>query len=213
MPRSTPSMPNPPSDSSPQDSDENQQLPTPAIPGSEQETQNEETQESEPDDGWESSNEIPSSQKDNDVEQSSNAEGSEATLGNPSSNPVDRELDEALDVFDGEILSGRADIMTRANETAGENEYEERSESQERAQTGPVRPKNTNGTQPSNGPRQSPTMTTTSLPPAAPAPPDIPDAKDDDVVARQLREAALVEVDPELREKLWDEYRRYSEGK
>lgn len=32
---------------------------------------------------------------------------------------------------------------------------------------------------------------------------------DDDVVARQLREAAERETDPELREKLWEEYRRY----
>ena len=32
---------------------------------------------------------------------------------------------------------------------------------------------------------------------------------DDDVVARQLREAAMREPDPQLREKLWDEYRKY----
>ena len=43
-------------------------------------------------------------------------------------------------------------------------------------------------------------------------PPDIPAATDDDVLARQLREAAMNETDPELREKLWDEYRRYIEG-
>ena len=42
------------------------------------------------------------------------------------------------------------------------------------------------------------------------APPaDIPDGQDDDVVARQLREAAMREPDPQLREKLWDEYRKY----
>lgn len=42
------------------------------------------------------------------------------------------------------------------------------------------------------------------------APPeDVPDGSDDDVVARQLREAALKESDPELRRRLWDEYRRY----
>lgn len=42
------------------------------------------------------------------------------------------------------------------------------------------------------------------------APPaDIPDGTDDDVVARQLREAAMREPDPQLREKLWDEYRKY----
>ena len=40
-------------------------------------------------------------------------------------------------------------------------------------------------------------------------PEDIPDARDDDVVARQLREAAMNETDPELKEKLWEEYRRY----
>lgn len=43
-------------------------------------------------------------------------------------------------------------------------------------------------------------------------PPDIPDGKDDDVVARQLREAAMNEGDPVLREKLWDEYRKYKGG-
>ena len=36
-----------------------------------------------------------------------------------------------------------------------------------------------------------------------------PAANDDDIVARQLREAAENETDPELREKLWQEYRRY----
>jgi len=40
-------------------------------------------------------------------------------------------------------------------------------------------------------------------------PPDIPDGRDDDIVARQLREAAENEQDPELREKLWEEYRKY----
>ena len=40
-------------------------------------------------------------------------------------------------------------------------------------------------------------------------PPDLVDAGDDDIIARQLREAAMKEQDPELREKLWDEYRKY----
>ena len=48
--------------------------------------------------------------------------------------------------------------------------------------------------------------------PATPLPPDRPDARDDDVVARQLREAAMAETDPELREQLWEEYRRYKDG-
>jgi hypothetical protein len=43
-------------------------------------------------------------------------------------------------------------------------------------------------------------------------PPDVGDGSDDDVVARQLREAAEKETDPELKEKLWEEYRRYKKG-
>lgn len=35
---------------------------------------------------------------------------------------------------------------------------------------------------------------------------------DDDIVARQLREAAEQEPDPEIKAKLWDEYRKYKEG-
>ncbi len=44
---------------------------------------------------------------------------------------------------------------------------------------------------------------------AYPPPADIPDGSDDDVIARQIREAALNEPDPKLREKLWEEYRKY----
>jgi hypothetical protein len=46
----------------------------------------------------------------------------------------------------------------------------------------------------------------------ASVPSNIPDGRDDDIVARQLREAAMKETDPELREKLWDEYRKYKQG-
>ena len=38
---------------------------------------------------------------------------------------------------------------------------------------------------------------------------DIPSGNDDDVIARQLREAAEAETDPEIKEKLWEEYRKY----
>ena len=40
----------------------------------------------------------------------------------------------------------------------------------------------------------------------------MPDGSDDDVVAKQIREAAMTETDPELREKLWEEYRKYKKG-
>jgi hypothetical protein len=38
------------------------------------------------------------------------------------------------------------------------------------------------------------------------------DGNDDDIVARQIRRAAETEADPELRKKLWDEYRKYKQG-
>jgi hypothetical protein len=43
-------------------------------------------------------------------------------------------------------------------------------------------------------------------------PDNIPDGDDDDVVARQLRKAAEQETDPELKKKLWEEYRKYKQG-
>jgi hypothetical protein len=39
-----------------------------------------------------------------------------------------------------------------------------------------------------------------------------PSGHDDDIVARQLREAAERETDPELKEKLWKEYEDYKKG-
>ena len=47
--------------------------------------------------------------------------------------------------------------------------------------------------------------------PAIEIPDDIPANGDgDDQVARQIREAAMAESDPDIREALWDEYRRYT---
>jgi hypothetical protein len=43
-------------------------------------------------------------------------------------------------------------------------------------------------------------------------PPDVGNGSDDDIVARQIRKAAESETDPELRKKLWDEYRKYKQG-
>jgi len=43
-------------------------------------------------------------------------------------------------------------------------------------------------------------------------PADVADGSDDDIVARQIREAAMKESDPVLRDKLWEEYRKYKRG-
>ena len=41
------------------------------------------------------------------------------------------------------------------------------------------------------------------------SPEDIPPADNDDIIARQIRAAALAEPDPQKQAKLWNEYRRY----
>ncbi len=43
-------------------------------------------------------------------------------------------------------------------------------------------------------------------------PEDVGDGSDDDIVAQQIREAAIAENDPALREKLWEEYRNYKKS-
>jgi hypothetical protein len=43
-------------------------------------------------------------------------------------------------------------------------------------------------------------------------PDDIPPPQGDDIVAQQLREAAIAETDPELQKKLWEEYKKYKAG-
>ncbi|AFJ03694.1 hypothetical protein Q7C_2573 [Methylophaga frappieri] len=40
-------------------------------------------------------------------------------------------------------------------------------------------------------------------------PEDIPSANNDDAIAAQIRRAAELETDPEIRQKLWNEYRKY----
>jgi hypothetical protein len=40
-------------------------------------------------------------------------------------------------------------------------------------------------------------------------PEDVPSGEGDDIIARQIREAAVSEENPKLKEKLWEEYRKY----
>ena len=46
----------------------------------------------------------------------------------------------------------------------------------------------------------------------ADVPPGVASGENDDLVAKQLREAAEKETDPELREKLWKEYQDYKKS-
>jgi hypothetical protein len=135
---------------------------------------------------------------------------------------MERQLDESLRAFDGQLLrqqrlldeqrreSGLAgEALGTGGEEGGTAGREDTASTARKPQGGaseggyipPGSP--TEGTRRRVGTASSPT----------PIPPDIPDAHDDDIVARQLREAAENEKDPALREKLWEEYRKYKSGK
>ncbi len=88
---------------------------------------------------------------------------------------------------DGDTIAGEDDLLiAQAGQTAGEASNGQDKSSLIRKEGGNAQP--------------------------SPPPEDIPDGSDDDIVARQLREAAENELDPVLRDKLWDEYRAYKKA-
>jgi hypothetical protein len=142
--------------------------------------------------------------------QSTAPPGEQTAGGQPgSSGSADSDLDKALEDFDGGIMAERAVIQARSNETASNSTVPPELPGSSGQTTGTTTEGN-----PAFEPRGIPSENRTQKAPpmsgsTAQVPDDIPDARDDDIIARQLREAAMNETDPELREKLWEEYRRY----
>ncbi|MEJ2419826.1 MAG: hypothetical protein P8Y45_23460 [Exilibacterium sp.] len=142
---------------------------------------------------------------------------------------LEGELDESIASYDGMILRERGYILNRGNqegseealEDGGEQPYDEGGTPYDEGTADNEIPNGIPGTGPSptrdhdssgggyrpDGRSSRPGDYKHSG--QAPVPEDIPDGSDDDVVARQIREAAMNEKDPELREKLWEEYRKY----
>lgn len=151
---------------------------------------------------------------------------------------LDRKLDSSLSEFDGLILkeqeileqrreasaaagggggAGKAEVGTESGGAEGDEEGaeggDEAKESTEARSTGgseddPAGEEvgREDGAPVDNGEEESGEISNGRVPP------DVGDGSDDDIVARQLREAAMKEEDPQLREKLWDEYRAYKFG-
>ena len=140
---------------------------------------------------------------------------------------LDEQLDESLEDFDSsvggagkgdkpviDILGGGGsgvpsdEPLFEEGDLAGEGAVAEDSEIAERAGEGPggTTPTTGDGSGQSTGeghiggPGESGEV--------AAIPEDIDDGRGDDIVLRQIRDAAMREKDPKLREKLWDEYRR-----
>jgi hypothetical protein len=143
---------------------------------------------------------------------------------------LDRELDSSLSEFDALILREQ-EILEKRREAEGaagggggagtaevgggaedgdEGEGEGRGERAEGTGNSPDEPSGDEVAREDGAPEDSEAETGEDSNERVPA--DVGDGRDDDIVARQLREAAMKEEDPELREKLWDEYRAYKFG-
>jgi hypothetical protein len=122
---------------------------------------------------------------------------------------LDEQLRRGYETFDGFILGERERAQAESNE-AGSGEQP----GAESGGSGGGQMPQILGAPGANGmpqvATQSPPMPGSQNTESFPPPEDIPSGRDDDVVARQLREAAMSEPDPELREALWDEYRNYT---
>ena len=135
---------------------------------------------------------------------------------------MDRQLQESLSTFDGKLLKERILVEDLQNIDAGGElssgaigglgeTGEEVSGTQDKAaeEVNPTISESENLPEKAGGTPGKPERGATR---PGTVPPDIPDGRDDDIVARQIREAAMREDDPELRKKLWEEYRRYKQS-
>ena len=134
---------------------------------------------------------------------------------------LDAELERSIVIFETDIQDARnavaAELAGSATEAAGGPSMVDLAEGL--AQADPVSVTEDAGDAPdeatteATAPRgRAPGRTQEQSAGPAPIPEDIPSPQGDDIVAKQLREAAAAEQDPALREKLWAEYKRYKQG-
>ena len=163
-------------------------------------------------DGWERSNQVPEVPVDITAGSGANPDGV------PSGAAGD--LERALKDIDGGIMAERSAIRDRAAATPSAGGSQRGAGGTPGAGsaggngTTGIGGTGGNDTDPSGTPALPDGARTMAKAPNAPTrptgvPKDIADARDDDVVARQLREAAMAETDPVIREKLWADYQKY----
>ena len=123
-------------------------------------------------------------------------------------------MNESLAIFEGKILDARQDVLdTTPPPTSAENIPGvailggSGSGSEEDGEVGTLQQATIvqQGRMPDAG-QVAAANTPESIPD------DIPSPQGDDIVAQQLREAAAAETNPELKAKLWDEYKKYKAG-
>lgn len=164
--------------------------------------------------GWEVSNQTPligppteEEELENEGEGSAESEDSQA----------DEDFQRALEELDGEIMEERNEVIGRAHETVATQSGSQGIETVDDAGTVDTnstmeddRVGNTDETETESerGTFEGEKTAEVDIERVI----DTPDAMDKDVIARQMREAAMTEEDPELKKKLWEEYETYKKG-
>ena len=127
---------------------------------------------------------------------------------------LEDDLDDSLGVFDGKIGDARSTVLNGAPPTTSGLPAQSTRPGASSGQQG-----GEGGPSPSDGQSEGQSGSASAGAQVASAksgggnvPENIPDGQDDDIVAQQLREAAMSESDPELQAKLWEEYARYKSG-
>ena len=128
---------------------------------------------------------------------------------------LEDDLDDSLGVFDGKIGDARSTVLNGAPPTTSGLPAQSTRPGASNGQQGGEGGRNQSETQ-SEGQRGSASagaqVASAKNGGGGNMPENIPDGQDDDIVAQQLREAAMSESDPELQAKLWEEYARYKSG-
>ena len=156
------------------------------------------------DSAWETSNETPSESPQSSQSEASGEDGLESQTAQQG------KLQSTLDDFDREIMNERQ-VLAASEAPASQSQLKVQEAGPEPA-SGPRVDENKTTIQGGSGGFQVSTQPIPIRQVSNPISEDIPDARDDDIIARQLREAAMQEEDPVLKEKLWEEYKRYKRG-
>lgn len=139
---------------------------------------------------------------------------SEFNPGETVSRPTSEEATAALEGSFEESLQQFDEMLLEEQEKIDSTVQRQREPASETVAGGSAGTKNTEqapgSTPPSGRPSADSNSKTTQRPPTQGSK-DLSQT-DDDIVAKQLREAAEQETDPEVKEKLWEEYRKYKEA-
>lgn len=127
---------------------------------------------------------------------------------------LEDDLDESLGVFDGKIGDARSTVLNGAPPTTSglpaQSTRPDAPNGQQSGQRSSNQSEDRSDGQ--SGSASAGAQVASAQSGGGNVPENIPDGQDDDIVAQQLREAAMSESDPELQAKLWEEYARYKSG-